>query len=115
MALSRVQTSRFAPWLGLAVALAGEALHHQVLSDMLRYDCRLGHPANGLLAAGAVLVAMGLGAWLSWKAVRGKDVQNAQDANRRFIARLSVMAAALLAVAVIWQTLATVVVPPCPA
>ena len=115
MDLTRVQRSRFAPWFGLIVALAGEALHHQVLSDMLRYDCRLGQPANGLLAAVAVLVAMGLGAWLSWEAVRGKEVENAQDANRRFIARLSVMTAALLAVAVIWQTLATVVVPPCPA
>jgi hypothetical protein len=114
MALSRLQASRFAPWLGLVTALGGEGLHHQVLSDMLRFDCRLGDPLKGMLAAVAVLVVMGLGAWFSWESVRGKDVETAQDATRRFIARLSVMTAALLAVAVVWQTLATVVVPPCP-
>jgi hypothetical protein len=114
MALSRLLASRFAPWLGLFTALGGEAMHQQVLSDMLRFDCRLGEPLNGMLAAVAVLVAMGLGAWVSWESVRGKEVTDAHDATRRFIARLSVLAAALLAIAVIWQTLATVVVPPCP-
>ena len=114
MAVSRLQASRFAPWLGLVTALGGETLHHQVLSDMLRFDCRLGHPANGVLGAVVVLAAMALAAWLSWESARTRHVDNPHDATRRFIARLSVMAAALLGVAVLWQTLATVLVPSCP-
>jgi hypothetical protein len=106
-------TSRFAPWAALFAALSGELLHHQVLSDMLRYDCRLGDGRLFLLAGIGVMAWMALGAVVSWHAVRGGDRAEGRSGARRFIAHLGLLAAALLAIAVAWQTFAGFVVPAC--
>ena len=105
--------SRFAPWAALFAALSGELLHHQVLSDMLRYDCRLGEGRLFLLAGVGVIAWMMLGAFVSWRAVRGGDVAEARSGARRFIAHLGLLAVALLAISVAWQTFAGFVVPAC--
>ena len=49
--------SRRAPWAALFSSLSGYALHHQVLSDMLRFDCRLGDGRLFLLAAITVILS----------------------------------------------------------
>lgn len=109
----RLHGSRAAPWSALAAALVGEGLHHQVLSDMLRFDCRLGGPMPGLLAGIGVFVLIALGCVLSWLSVRGLDAGDPHAANRRFIVRLGYMVAGLMAVAVAWQTLGMFLVPAC--
>jgi hypothetical protein len=103
-------TSRLAPWAALVAALSGEAVHHQVLSDMLRFDCRLGDAGVFLLAAAGVLLWMGLGAAISWFTVRGEP----HATTRRFIANLGILMGLMLALAVLWQTYAGFVVPGCP-
>jgi hypothetical protein len=103
-------TSRFAPWAALVAALSGEVVHHQALSDMLRYDCRLGDAHTFVLVAVGVLAWMALGAVTSWVAVRGE----ARGSTRRFIADLGWLTGLLLALAVAWQTFAGFVVPGCP-
>ncbi len=105
--------SRYAPWAALFAALSGYALHHQVLSDMLRFDCRLGDGRLFLLAAVGVLVWMALGCVLSWRAVRALDAAEARSGGRRFIAHLGMLAALLMSIAVAWQTFAGYVVPAC--
>lgn len=111
--------SRIAPWAALLAAMAGEALHHQVLSDLLRFRCEWGSGPLGAALALAVLALMAAGCWVSWRSLphcaAGDDAGASPIAsNRRFIVHLGWMTAALLAVAVLWQTLATWLVPSCP-
>jgi hypothetical protein len=115
MALSRLRANRFAPWAGLVASTLGAALNQQLLGDMLRFECRLGQPATGLLVGGVVFALMAAGAWVSWASVHGTGRHAAHQATRLFIARLSLMLTALLAIMVAWQVLATFMVPPCPA
>ncbi|MBB4125960.1 ferric-dicitrate binding protein FerR (iron transport regulator) [Xanthomonas translucens] len=111
--------SRFAPWAALLAAMAGEALHQQLLADLLRFRCEWGSGLLGAALAAAVLALMAIGCWVSWRSLphraAGDDAGTAPIAsNRRFIVHLGWMTAALLAVAVLWQTLATWLVPSCP-
>lgn len=107
------RTSKWTPWAALIAGIAAEVAHHQVLSDMLRFDCRLGGALAGGLGALAALALIAVGIAVSLASVRGLHTDDAHGRNRRFIARLSIWTAALLAVAVLWQTLATVIVPDC--
>ena len=113
MAVSRLARSRFAPWAGLVAGTVAEIVHHQLLSDMLRYDCRLGGSNAGLLVGIPALLLIAAGVALSWAGVRGGDPQLPHHQTRRFIAQVSTMLAALLAVGIVWQTLATMIVPAC--
>ena len=105
--------SRLAPWAALFAALSGYAAHHQVLSDMLRFDCRLGDGRLFLLAGVLVAAWMVLGAYISWRAVRGEDKEEQRGGARRFIVHLGWLACAMLVIAVAWQTFAGFVVPAC--
>lgn len=105
--------SRLAPWVALIAALSGEAFHHQALSDMLRYDCRLGDGRLFLFVGLAVIAWMLVGAVVSWRAVRGGDEAEGPRGARRFIAHVGILAALLLSIAVAWQTFAGFVVPAC--
>jgi len=113
------QRSRFAPWAALVAAMAGEALHQQVLADLLRFRCEWGRGPLGVALAATVLALMAAGCWVSWRSLPRRGADEDADAapiapNRRFIVQLGWMAAALTAVAVLWQTLATWLVPSCP-
>jgi hypothetical protein len=114
MALSRVQKSAWAPWAALVAAALATTVNQQVLSDMLRYDCRLGTPWTGVFVGTLDLAVIALGCWVSWASIRGSADDGSHQATRRFIARLGLLFAALLSVAVLWQVLATFMVPPCP-
>ena len=105
--------SRFAPWAALFAALSGYGLHQQVLSSMLRFDCRLGDGRLFLLAAVGVVAWMALGCAVSWRAVRGLDSAEARSGGRKFVAHVGMLAALLMTVAVGWQTFAGFVVPAC--
>lgn len=113
MAVNRLHSSRLAPWAGLITGMVAEIAHHQVLSDMLRYDCRLGGSTAGLAIGIPALVLIGLGIALSWMSTRGGDPEAPHFQTRRFIGQVSTMMAALLAIGIIWQTMATFIVPPC--
>jgi len=96
------------PWAGLLAGMGASGLQHQLVSDGLRFDCRFGNA--DLLVGLAALAVIALGAWLSWSALRAEpDPQ----ASRRFVARMSLMAAALFALFVAWMTLAGWMLPAC--
>ncbi|WP_133500066.1 hypothetical protein [Cognatilysobacter terrigena] len=113
MAVSRLHRSRLAPWAGLIASMVAEIVHHQLLSDMLRYDCRLGGLHNGLLVGIPAMALIVLGGWLSWASTSGGDPSMPHHQTRRFIAQVSVMMAVLLAIGIVWQTAATLLVPAC--
>jgi hypothetical protein len=114
MGMKAFLDSSFAPWSGLLAGMLGEGLHHQVLSDALRYDCTRGGALQGLVLGVAVLLFMGAGAWASWASRGHPDPGDPRQGVRHFLACMSVMAAALFAIGVAWQTMAGFIVPPCP-
>jgi hypothetical protein len=107
--MSRFIAGPFAPWCGLVAGMVGEGLHHQVLSDMLHFDCQRGGAWPGLLWGSVLIVFIAGGAAVSWFA---RDAGG--SATRRFIADSSLMAAGLFGLAIAWQTLAGFIVPACP-
>jgi hypothetical protein len=86
-------------------------LFQQGLSATMRAYCRAGGPPIGVLWGVGSLILCALAAWLAWPATRssGLEVQHAS----RFLALLALIGAGLFALAVFFQTLATLVVPPC--
>ena len=113
MAVTRLHSSKLAPWAGLIAGMVAEIVHHQLLSDMLRYDCRLGGAAAGLAVGIPALLLIAAGVAVSWASARGGDPDAAHAQTRRFIAQVSTMMGGLLAVAISWQTMATMIVPAC--
>ena len=115
--MSTIARSRWAPWSALAAALTAEAVHHQLLSDLLRFRCEWGRPALGLSVTAAALAWMVLGCLLTRAAVRPQvlgAMEPSAARNRRFIAHLGWLACALLSIAIAWQTLAVLWMPSCP-
>lgn len=108
-----LRTSKFAPWSGLVAGMVAEIVHHQLLSDMLRYDCRLGGGDAGLVVGIPALALIALGAWVSWASTRGGDPALPHYQTRRFVAQVALMVSALLAIGIGWQTMATMIVPAC--
>ena len=113
MAVNRLHSSKLAPWAGLIAGTVAEIVHHQLLSDMLRFDCRLGGAAAGIGLGIPALLVIVAAVWLSWASARGGDSDAAHAQTRRFIAQVSTMMGALLAIAIVWQTMATMIVPAC--
>lgn len=105
----RERAGGFLPWAGLAAAFLGLAIYHQWGSDGVFDDCgSYPTPALGLILLFALLLA-GLGAFGSLGVAR-----NSQDSvPRRFIAMVSVGAAALFCVAMILPFIASLLIPKC--
>jgi hypothetical protein len=106
--MSRLNLSELKPWAGLLAGMLGAGLQHQLVSDAMHFDCR--HGGNDLVAGIGALVLIAIGALLSWSALRSHPDP---ESPRRFVAVMSLMAAALFALMVCWQTLAGWIRPAC--
>ncbi|NUS38937.1 MAG: hypothetical protein HOQ02_07930 [Lysobacter sp.] len=106
-----VRGSRLAPWAGMIAAFAGALVQHQGIGDALHFHCGNGMGSANLYAGIIALALMAVGGAISWRVARDDGDANA---TRRFVARLSLMAVALFALMVVWQTLAGMLVPSCP-
>jgi hypothetical protein len=99
---------RFAPWAGLVGGALAWSLHHQVSSDALHFGCGAGlgplAVAGGVLA---LLVALA-GGWMSWRASTADA-----PAGHRFVGRVMALCAAIFALVIAMQTIASLLVPPC--
>jgi len=102
--------ARTFPWAGLVIGAGAWAAHQQGMADLLHFSC---HPAHGVHTVGvgvvALLATVG-GGLMSWRTSMARDDPTA---TRRFVSRLSVMAAAIFAGAIVMQTLAGIIVPAC--
>jgi Na+/proline symporter len=106
--------SRFAralvPWAGLGLGALAWGLHHQVLSDSLRYDCSAVSPPRAVLALAVALVLCVAGAAVSWFGTRPDP---GAGSGRVFTAWMSVLCAGIFALAVLMQAMASLSVPGC--
>lgn len=98
------------PWCGLMAAASGFALYQQVVSDSLHFDCNSTSGAVGLAWGVFALLLVAGGALVSW---RGLPEEGANNALRRFIVHLSLMAAMLAGLGIGFQILAVALLPGC--
>jgi hypothetical protein len=98
------------PWAGLVGAGLAWALSHQIGSNAIFDDCRAGNPlfvgVVGLLAL-ALAAASGFGSWRIWRR-GGKETEP-----RRFLGLVGALFAALLALAILLEIAASVIIPGC--
>jgi uncharacterized membrane protein YfcA len=106
--VNRPKLSELKPWAGLLAGMLGAGGQHQLVSDSMHFDCRYGDSDIAIGIAALVLIV--IGALLSWSAVRRHPDP---ESPRRFVAHMSLMAAALFALMVLWQTMAGVILPAC--
>jgi hypothetical protein len=100
---------RFMPWGGLALGTLGAGLAHQLGSDATFQDCTVGSPWMVIAGTLAGLALIAGGALLSWRVY----ATHGEGPARRLIAAVSLMTAALLALAVILPLVAALLIPPC--
>jgi hypothetical protein len=96
------------PWAGLIAGMGAAGLQHQLVSDSMHFDCRYGD--YDLLVGLLALVVIAAGALVSWSAVRANPDP---DSTRRFVAHMSLMAAVLFALMVLWGIMAGAILPAC--
>ena len=96
------------PWAGLIAGMGGAGLQHQLVSDSLHFDCRNGDYA--LLIGIVALLLIAFGGFVSWSSIRATSTP---DPTRRFVAHMSVMAAVLFALMVLWGLMAGIILPGC--
>jgi len=99
------------PWAGFLLGALGLILTHQVGSDS-NHDYCLGSGAPLIIVVASIGLALaGSGAFLSWKLwQRG---EHHETATRRFIALVSMMAAAVFAFAITLPMIAALMIPRC--
>ena len=99
----------FLPWGGLALGTVGFFTAQQIGSDWTFEDCTVGSPWVVVVGMGIGLALIAIGAVASWRAFGAEREQSA----RRMIAAVSLMSAALFALAVLLPVVAALVIPRC--
>jgi hypothetical protein len=98
------------PWLGWVGGALGWALSHQIGSNAVFDDCRVGTPAFvvGICLAGLLLALLGgLASLAIWRRGRG------EGAARRFVGAVGALFALLCGFAILLQAIASLIVPLC--
>jgi hypothetical protein len=99
----------FMPWAGLALGTAGFFLAHQLGSDSVFQDWRVGSPLMVIVATVAGLALIALGALGSWR-IYSTDTEAPA---RKLVAIVGLMASALFALGVVLPLVASLVIPRC--
>jgi hypothetical protein len=98
--------SRLSRWLALIVPPLAWYGFQQGLAMTLRGACgAAGVPLGPLWGAGSIALCVGAG-WLA----RPRPSQQGSD---RFLSQLGVLAAGLFSLAILYQSIATLIIPPC--
>ena len=97
------------PWAGLALGTLGGAIAHQLGAAWTFANCRIGSPWMVLLGAIAGFALTAIGARMSWRVYRASGGEGAQ----RTVAAISLMAAALFALAILLPVIAALAIPRC--
>ena len=107
--MSRRRSLAFA-WAALALASFAWFASQQIGSDLSFSDC----DSNGALLTGlvglAALIVTAAGAWLSWLVWRRRAPE---EEGRDFAALTGILVSALLAIAIVYQTVAAFIIPAC--
>jgi hypothetical protein len=104
--------SRIAPWAGWIGGIAGWFISQQIGSGFSQLDCRR-VDLTPMLVIGAVGAGLAIGGGLiSWRAYRGAVGADLVPTSR-FIAATSSLAASIFLLAILFQTLAALIIPQC--
>ena len=103
-----------APWSGMIAAAAGFGLYQQLVSESLHFDCRAGSGGVAIGIGVAALVLVVVGAAMSWRARPPAHSHTEPATLRRFIVEMSLMAAVLASLGIVFQVLASALLPGCP-
>jgi hypothetical protein len=95
------------PWAALTLPPMAWFAFQQGLGFVLRGTCAAAGIPWGPIVGVAALAICGGAVWLAWSRLAGGTPSD------RFLARIAILGAALFALAIAFQTLATLVVPPC--
>ena len=103
------------PWAGWIGGFLGWALSDQVGSDLAQADCTKAHPllmvAIGLIGA-AIAIGGGAIAFRHWWRT-DHETDRPFAGNHRFLAGVSALAAGIFTLAILFQTLSTIIIPQC--
>ncbi|HZC37904.1 MAG TPA: hypothetical protein VE221_04430 [Sphingomicrobium sp.] len=100
---------RFTPWAGLALGASGFFLAQQLGAGSIFLNCRVGSPWMVILCTVLGLALIAVGAVASRRVFGAKG----EASVRRTIAAVSLMSAALFALATLLPVIAALVIPPC--
>lgn len=106
---ARKASDTLMPWGGLIGGTLGAGLAHQLGADATFQDCTVGSPL--IVAIGTIvgLALVGAGALASWRIYAA----DGETPARHTVALVSLMAAALFALAVLLPFLAALIIPRC--
>jgi nitric oxide reductase large subunit len=107
--VSRRRSLGFA-WAALALASFAWFGSQQWGSDLSFSGCGANGPLQTGLIGLAALLLTGAGAWMSWLVWRRRDPE---EEGRDFAALTGILASGLLAIAIVYQTLAAFIIPAC--
>ena len=110
---SALARSPFAPWAGIAFGALGWGLHQQVLGDILYWSCRGVTPVVDIIFTVLTTLLILGGGWWSWLARQAEGAVSEEQSARKFLAEISLAAAALFLLATFAQTLAGFIIPEC--
>lgn len=107
--------SRLAPWAGWVGGLLGWALSDQAGASLAQWDCTRAAPPGMLLigAAGAAIAIIGglvsLGVWRRLAGALDQPYAGA----RRFLGATGALAAGVFLLAIVFQTVSSLIIPQC--
>jgi hypothetical protein len=107
--------SRLTPWAGWAGGLLGWVLSDQAGSDLAQWNCANAAPPLMLAIGigGALLVlAGGLVSFRLWRVNTGA-LDEPNSGTRRFIAATGALAAGIFLLAIVFQTISSLIIPQC--
>jgi len=102
-----------APWSGLIASGLAFALAHQVITDALHFDCTRTADGAGMAWAVLALAILGAGCFSSWRARPTAGAASTRAPVRRFAANLSLLAAMLAALGLVFFLIALAILPGC--
>lgn len=110
---TRFAEAYWAPWTGLLVGPIAWAAHHQIGSDIVYLRCTPADAPVGAALGAFCFIASAAAAWLSWTSRKTGQASEHAVEMRRFVAWMGAAAGGLFALAIAFQTAATLLVTPC--
>jgi hypothetical protein len=107
--VSRRRSLAFA-WAALAIGAFAWFVSQQWGSDISFSSCAANGPLQTGLIGVAALVATGAGAWMSWLVWSRRDPD---EEGRDLAALTGILVSGLLAIAIVYQTVAAFIIPAC--
>lgn len=109
--MRRRDPQRVRPWIAFVLPIAAWFVFQQGVGGPLHVNCAVGRPWLGPLWGGASLLLCGVAARIAWPQARveGEGIRGVVP----WLARVALLSAGVFALAILFQTLATLIVPSC--